>query len=93
LAVRDGDWKLVMTADRGRVELHDLRRDRAEAADVSREHPDLVARLATLALDWKATLPTAPDPACLSKQPLPDKRTGRTGNTRAAVVPVTRSAP
>ncbi len=66
LAVRDGDWKLVLTADAKRVELHRLTDDRAEAADVAKEHPDIVARLTQLALDWKATLPAKPDPACIS---------------------------
>ena len=75
LAVRDGDWKLVMMDDTKRVELHDLTHDRAEATDVSQDHPDIVARLSKLALEWKATLPTAPNPECLSKQSIADKPT------------------
>jgi N-acetylgalactosamine-6-sulfatase len=67
LAVRDGDWKLVMTDDAQRVELHHLTHDRAEATDVAKEHPEVVARLTKLALDWKATLPTGVDPSCVSK--------------------------
>ncbi len=66
LAVRDGAWKLAMTYDAQRVELHQLIEDRAEAKDTSKEHPEVVARLAKLAQDWKATLPAAPDPACCS---------------------------
>ncbi len=73
LAVRDGDWKLAMTADAKRVELHRLTDDRAEAADVAKEHPDIVARLTKLALDWKATLPTAPNPECLSTRSISAK--------------------
>ena len=46
-----------MTDDAKRVELHRLTDDRAEAADVAKDHPDIVARLTKLALDWKATLP------------------------------------
>ena len=68
LAVRDGDWKLVMTDDAKRVELHRLTDDRAEAADMAKDHPEVVARLAKLAVDWKATLPKAPNPECMSKQ-------------------------
>jgi N-acetylgalactosamine-6-sulfatase len=73
LAVRDGDWKLVLTDDAQRVELHHLTQDRAEANDVSKDHPEIVTRLTKLALDWKATLPTAPNPECLSKQAIPAK--------------------
>jgi N-acetylgalactosamine-6-sulfatase len=73
LAVRDGDWKLAMTDDAQRVELHQLIDDRAEAADVAKDHPDIVARLSKLALDWKATLPAKPNPECLTKQPVAEK--------------------
>lgn len=68
LAVRDGDWKLVMTYGANRVELHNLGTDRAENArkDQSQEHPEIVARLSKLALDWQATLPTTADPTCVS---------------------------
>ena len=69
LAVRDGDWKLVTTFDGQRVELHNLKLNRAEdvAKDQSKDHPEIVARLSKLALDWKATLPTKADPGCLAK--------------------------
>jgi N-acetylgalactosamine-6-sulfatase len=76
LVVRDGDWKLVMTDDAKRVELHHIPEDRAEATDVAKGNPDIVARLTRLALDWKATLPTKPNPACVSKLP-PDGKSGR----------------
>ncbi len=68
LAVRDGDWKLVMMDDTKRVELHHLTHDRTEAMDVSKDHPEIVARLTKLALEWKATLPTKPNPECLTSQ-------------------------
>lgn len=67
LAVREGDWKLKMTDDAQRVELHRLNEDRAEAVDVAKDHPDVVARLSKLALQWKATLPTEPNPECITK--------------------------
>jgi hypothetical protein len=53
--------------------LHHLSRDRAETEDVSKDHPDIVARLSQMALEWKATLPAKPNPECLSKQALPAK--------------------
>ena len=64
LAVRDGDWKLVMTDDAKRVELHHLAHDRAEATNVAKDHPDIVARLSKLVLDWmtdSASKNTRPD--------------------------------
>lgn len=68
LAVRDGDWKLALTYDAKRVELYRLSDDRAESKNLAKAHPEIVARLTRLALDWKATLPEKPNPACLSKQ-------------------------
>jgi N-acetylgalactosamine-6-sulfatase len=66
IAVRDGDWKLLLTADVQRVALHRLTTDRAEAVDLAKDHPEIVARLTQLALAWKATLPTTVDPSCIS---------------------------
>ncbi len=66
LAVREGDWKLAMNTDGARVELHRLNEDRAETKDLAKQHPDIVARLKKLALDWKATLPEKPNPECIS---------------------------
>lgn len=57
------------------VELHHLKSDRVEEAgkEQSKEHPEIVARLTKLALDWKATLPTKVDPTCVS----PDRRAAK----------------
>jgi N-acetylgalactosamine-6-sulfatase len=66
LAVRDGEWKLLLTAEGKRAELYRLPTDRTEARDIAKEHPAIVARLTRLALDWQATLPANPDPACIS---------------------------
>lgn len=68
LVVREGDWKLVMTYEADRVELYRLSDDRAESNDLAEEHPEVVARLTQMALDWQATLPEAPNPDCLSTQ-------------------------
>jgi len=48
----------------------------AEATDFSKDHPDIVARLSKLAIEWKATLPIAPNPECLSKQITGEKPKG-----------------
>jgi dienelactone hydrolase len=46
----------ILADDATRVKLHRLTKDRAESKDVSKDHPDIVARFTKLALDWKATL-------------------------------------
>jgi len=66
LAVRDGDWKLLLTYDAKRVSLHRITADRAEAKDESATQTEVVARLSRLALDWKASLPTRPPEGCFA---------------------------
>jgi arylsulfatase A-like enzyme len=60
LAIRDGDWKLLLNPDRSRVELYDVRRDRMQVDNVAVQQPDVVARLAEKALAWHAQLPPGP---------------------------------
>jgi hypothetical protein len=80
LAVREGDWKLLMTEDGKRAELYQLDQDRAEARNVSSEHPEIVARLTALVREWKATLPEAPNPKCISKARLSPAQNEKTGS-------------
>jgi N-acetylgalactosamine-6-sulfatase len=65
LAIRLGDWKLVLTEDGKRAELYDLRKDRLESMDVSKSHPDIVAQLSSLSLAWSQTMPEKPNPLCV----------------------------
>ncbi len=60
LAIRDGQWKLLMNPDRSRVELYDIPGDPREMNNVADEHPKIVNRLSKLVLDWQATLPEGP---------------------------------
>ncbi len=60
LAMRDGDFKLLMNPDRTRMELYDIPNDPTQLANVAEKHPDLVARLAEQLLAWNATLPAGP---------------------------------
>ncbi len=71
LAVRDGDWKLVMTQDQRRAELYNLTTDREESRDLSAQYPEVASRLIRMAQEWKRTLPEQPDPACR----IPDEST------------------
>jgi N-acetylgalactosamine-6-sulfatase len=60
LAIRDGDWKLLLNPDRSRVELYDIPRDPTQLHDVADRQPAIVERLAERALAWQKTLPAGP---------------------------------
>ena len=60
LAVRDGDFKLLMNPDESRVELYDLYQDPGERDNIANEYPELVQSLKELLLNWNAELPTSP---------------------------------
>jgi arylsulfatase A-like enzyme len=60
LAIRQGRWKLLMNADRSRVELYDLLADPMETDNVASEHGRHVADLAGRLLGWRAELPGGP---------------------------------
>jgi N-acetylgalactosamine-6-sulfatase len=60
LAIREGDWKLLLNPDRSRVELYDIPRDPTQLNNAAEKHPELVEQLAMKALDWQATLPKGP---------------------------------
>ena len=60
LAIRDGDWKLLLNPDRSRTELYDIPRDPMELRDLADRHPERVDRLAARALDWASALPPGP---------------------------------
>jgi N-acetylgalactosamine-6-sulfatase len=64
LAIRDGDWKLLMNPDRSRVELYDIKQDLTQLNNVAEQHSDLVASLSAKLLAWQKELPPGPtDPA------------------------------
>jgi N-acetylgalactosamine-6-sulfatase len=69
LAVRDGEWKLYLNADGSRAELYRLPDDHAENTNLATSYPEVVARLQASLLAWKASLPTEPDPTCLTHLP------------------------
>ncbi|HUY87926.1 MAG TPA: sulfatase-like hydrolase/transferase [Pirellulales bacterium] len=57
VAIRDGDWKLLIDADGSGAELYDLAADPYEAHNVAPQQPELLRRLTMLALDWRRSLP------------------------------------
>ncbi len=57
LAVRRGDWKLLVNADGSRPELYDLATDVSESKNLAAEKPDVAKALTALVMDWRATWP------------------------------------
>jgi len=60
LAIREGDWKLLLNPDHSRIELYDIPRDPSELNNQAEHHPDVVDRLSRRALEWQKTLPKGP---------------------------------
>jgi uncharacterized sulfatase len=59
LAIRDGDWKLLMMEDGSGAQLYDLPRDPGENRNLVSEHASLAQRLSRQVLEWRKTLPLA----------------------------------
>jgi arylsulfatase A-like enzyme len=82
LAIRDGDYKLLMNPDKSRVELYDIPHDPTQLSNIADKHPEVVARLSERVLAWNKTLPPGPtDPgAGHARYPWPGKSPARAGN-------------
>lgn len=52
LAIRDGDWKLLMNPDHSRVELYNLAEDINETANQARFNPEKVTELEKKLMHW-----------------------------------------
>ncbi len=57
LALRDGQWKLLINADGRGAELYDLAADPTESNNVAADKPDIAKRLSAQALAWRKSLP------------------------------------
>ena len=57
IAMREGDWKLLINADGMDAELYDLTTDRNESHNLATERPDVAQRLSKAALGWRRSLP------------------------------------
>lgn len=68
LAVRDGDWKLLLNPDRSRVELYEIQQDLTQLNNVAEHHPDVVERLSAAVLAWQKELPSGPIEPSAGKQ-------------------------
>ncbi len=60
LAVRDGDWKLLLNPDGSRAELYNVPADPMELTNLAAQHPEVVVRLSLQAIHWQDELPAGP---------------------------------
>jgi arylsulfatase A-like enzyme len=57
LAIRDGNWKLLIEYDGSKPQLYDLEADPAEEHNLARQQPLLTLQLRGKLLAWNATMP------------------------------------
>ena len=57
LAVRRGDWKLLINPDGSRAELYDLAHDPKESSNRAGAKADVVKALTDLVMAWRASWP------------------------------------
>lgn len=61
LAMRQGNWKLLINDDGTRPELYDLSRTDREYDNVAGKHPAVTEQLSNKLLAWRKSLPSLPD--------------------------------
>ena len=84
-SIREGDWKLYANAEVSRIELYDLSNDRAETTELSNDYPIVTTRMKAQLLNWIDSLPTSPDPACVSTgHEATDSAGGKSGTHKRA---------
>ena len=57
VAIREGNWKLLLNADGTQVELYDLAKDRNETTNLASQNASVTSRLKEAALSWRKSLP------------------------------------
>jgi len=57
MAIREGNYKLLIRFDGGGAELYDIPADPGETKNLAAQHPDIVRKLSDKLLAWKKTLP------------------------------------
>ena len=57
MAIRDGNWKLLINGDGSRLELYDLAKDPNEATNLAGKHAEIAARLKKRVMAFKAAIP------------------------------------
>lgn len=91
LAIRDGDWKLLINDDGSRLELYDLSESDQEYANVAGRHPQVAKKLSSELIAWRKSLPTLRATGDTAVAATPN---GTQFNYKAgAVVPAAQSPP
>lgn len=57
LAIRDGDWKLLMDNDSTNIELYNLKTDPGETQNLAESKPEITKELARKVLTWRREMP------------------------------------
>lgn len=57
LAIREGNWKLLMNFDRTEIELYDMVNDFNETKNLALENPKMTAKLKDKLLTWRKSMP------------------------------------
>jgi arylsulfatase A-like enzyme len=76
LAMRDGDWKLMMNPDGSRTELYNLRKNPCEVDNLANENPEVLKQMRAVLMDWHNSLPGLefiPSDAGSFKYPWPEE--------------------
>ncbi|MDX2432217.1 MAG: sulfatase-like hydrolase/transferase [Bacteroides sp.] len=60
IAVREGDYKLLLNPDKSRVELYNILTDPGELNNLASQEPELAMRLSEKAMTWFQNLPESP---------------------------------
>ncbi len=80
LAVREGNWKLLIDEDGSEAQLYNLAEDKREAQNLAATYPQIVERLKQAVLAWNRTLPSAPNQSTPQNgAPLTPEQTPETG--------------
>ena len=76
VAVREGDWKLLVNADGTDTQLYNLKKDVNETTNLADANAELATRLKAQALAWRKSLPqlTTPAPAADEPSAVPTKK-------------------
>lgn len=83
LAIREGNWKLLINPDGSRVELYDVVKDPTQLDNVAGRHLDIVGGLTEKVLAWRKELPEGPVDPTAGKMNYPWPGTARTPGGRA----------
>lgn len=57
LAIRDGDYKLLINVDGSNPELYNINRDEEESENIVDQYPEIASKMKKKVLDWYAQMP------------------------------------